>query len=90
MLRLLAHHRTLTGREVQEEGGLAQGTAYATLARLEVDKLVLSYKDDKRVGRGQSRRHFEITKSGLMALELADYREKRKKAKYPAWDWAPG
>ena len=56
----------VTGRDV------AIGAVYATLDRLEAKRLVRSFRADRE---GQSRRMFEVTRSG--ALALADSRAMR-------------
>ena len=57
---------SVTGRDV------AIGAVYATLDRLEAKRLVRSFRSDRE---GQSRRMFEVTRSG--ALALADSRAMR-------------
>jgi PadR family transcriptional regulator PadR len=61
-------------REIEERGGraLSIGAIYATLERLEDKAFVRSYEREPEPGRdGRARRFFQLTKSGVSALEAA-------------------
>ena len=61
-------------REIEQRGGrpLSIGAVYATFERLEDKKFIRSYEREPEEGRdGRARRFFELTKSGVSALEAA-------------------
>jgi PadR family transcriptional regulator, regulatory protein PadR len=61
-------------REIEERGGraLSIGAVYATLEPLEDKAFVRSYEREPEPGRdGRARRFFQLTKSGVSALEAA-------------------
>ncbi len=70
------------GFRVIEQTGLASGTVYTSLARLERDAYVRSRWEDVRTARQEKRpprRYYEITAHGVRALEdsLARYQALR-------------
>jgi PadR family transcriptional regulator, regulatory protein PadR len=61
-------------REIEQRGGrvLSIGAIYATLERLEDKKFIRSFERAPEEGRdGRARRFFQLTKSGVSALEAA-------------------